>query len=95
MQNITINNHGTVNIYAEDLASKAKDELLNKLYYARHKQTMGGYDAWLKLLDMYFAGRFEDMKSFIKSCRGKGGKTRSECICCLNIIISGGSKWAT
>ena len=89
MQNITINNHGTVNIYAEDLVNKAKDLLLTKLYYARHKETMGGYEAWHELLDMYYCADFEGMKEFIESCKGHGGKTRNECIRCLNIIIGG------
>ena len=89
MQNITINNQGTVNIYAEDLVSKAKDLLLTKLYYARNKETMGGYEAWLELLDMYYAEDFEGMQEFIKSCKGKGGKTRNECLRHLNIIIGG------
>lgn len=91
MSNIIIKN-STVNIYTEDSISKAKDELLTKLYYARNKDTMGGYEAWLKLLDMYFIGDYIGMYNFIKSCHGKGGKTRSECIKKLNIIIGGTSK---
>jgi hypothetical protein len=87
MQNITINNHGTINIYAEDLVNKAKDKLLEKLYYARNKETMGGYKAWLKLLDMYYAQDFKEMQEFIKSCHGKGGKTRNECLRYIDIII--------
>lgn len=89
MQNITINNHGTVNIYAEDLVGSAKDQLLTKLYYARNKETMGGYEAWLRLLDMYYAEDFKGMKEFIESCKGRGGKTRNECLRHLNIIIGG------
>ena len=56
MSNITIYNHGTVNIYesVDDTVSKAKDALLNKMYFARYKQTMGGYEAWLQLLEMYY-----------------------------------------
>ena len=90
MQNFTINNHGTVNIYnGNGSANLAKDKLLTKLYYARYKQTMGGYEGWLKLLDMYYQGNFKKMKEFISSCRGKGGKTRNECINYLDIIIGG------
>ena len=86
MQNITINN-GTVFInYNDNTISEAKDKLLTKLYYARNKTTMGGYEAWLKLLDMYYANDLEEMKRFIQSCHGKGGKTRNECIQLINII---------
>ena len=91
MSNIIIKN-STVNIYTEDNISKVKDELLTKLYYARNKDTMGGYKAWLRLLDMYFIGDYIGMYQFIKSCHGKGGRTRNECIQKLNIIIGGTSK---
>lgn len=92
MQNITINNHGTVNIYAEDLVGNAKDKLLTKLYYARNKETMGGYESWLKLLDMYYAEDFKGMRDFIKSCKGKGGRTRNECLHCIDVIMKGNEK---
>ena len=90
MQNITINNHGILNNYnSEDSVNQAKDKLLTKLYYARNKETMGGYEAWIELLDMYYAEDFEGMQQFIKSCKGKGGKTRNECIRCICIIMKG------
>ena len=91
MQNITINNaNGTVIInYNVDTTEKAKDELLEKLYYARNKDTMGGYKAWIKLLDMYYMQDYQGMIQFIKSCRGRGGKTRNECIKKLETIIGG------
>lgn len=89
MSNIVITN-STVNIYNDcSVVSKAKDELLAKLYYARYKQTMGGYEGWLKLLDMYYIGNYVGMIDFISSCHGKGGKTRNECIRHLNTIIGG------
>lgn len=91
MSNITIYNQGTVNIYesVDDAVSKAKDALLNKMYFARYKQTLGGYEAWLKLLDMYYCGDYKGMCKHIKSCNGKGGKTRNECLDYLNTIIRG------
>lgn len=90
MGNFTINNHGIVNIYnGNENLGIAKDKLLTKLYYARNKPTMGGYEGWLKLLDMYYEGNYAGMKEFIRSCRGKGGKTRNECINYINIIIGG------
>ena len=86
MNNFTINN-STVHIYInDDTIGNAKDKLLTKLYYARHKGTMGGYNAWLKLLNMYYMNNYQGMIDFIKSCRGKGGKTRNECIYLINII---------
>ena len=89
MSNIIIKN-SIVNIYNDnDAVSKAKDELLTKLYYARNKPTMGGYDAWIRLLDMYYMGNYIDMYKFIESCHGKGGKTRNECLKNLESIIGG------
>lgn len=86
MNNFTINN-STVNIYiSNDTIGDARDKLLTKLYYARNKSTMGGYAAWKVLLDMYYNGNYQGMINFIKSCRGKGGKTRNECINLINII---------
>lgn len=92
MANITIHNYGTVNIHEgvdESAVSKAKDRLLNKMYFARYKQTLGGYEAWLRLLEMYHCGEYAQMVKFIKSCTGKGGKTRSECLECLATIMKG------
>ena len=89
MPNITINNYGTINI-CDDSVSKAKDRLLERLYYARNKETMGGYKAWHELLDMYYIGDYVGMQEFIKSCKGKGGYTRHKCIEDLETIINGG-----
>ena len=92
MANITINNHGTVNIYNvnDTTVSEAKDKLLSKMYYARHKNTMGGYEAWLDLLDMYYKHDWQCMLDHINSCHGKGGKTRNECIRHIETIMVGG-----
>lgn len=91
MANITINNNGTVNIYNvnDTSVSEEKDKLLTKLYWARHKSTMGGYSAWLELLDMYYANEWKQMYGYIKAFRGKGGKTRNECLKSLEIIMRG------
>ena len=87
---ININN-STVYININDnRVSEAKDKLLSKLYYARNKDTMGGYEAWHDLLDMYYMGNYTGMIHYIKSCKGKGGKTRNECLKHLNVIIKGG-----
>lgn len=36
--------NSTVNFYERDVVAEAKDELLRRLFYARKKDTMGGYD---------------------------------------------------
>lgn len=94
MANIIINNYGTINIYenVDNAVSEAKDELLHKMYFARHKATLGGYEGWKKLTDMYYCEEYEEMRNFIKSCQGKGGKTRHDCLKCLEIIMKGGKQ---
>lgn len=89
MSNITINNYGTVNIYNYDSVEDARDNLLTKMYHARNKNTMGGYEAWLQLLDWYYMGSYNKMIEFIESCHGSGGKTRNECLSYLYTIIGG------
>lgn len=96
MANITIyQTGGTIHIYEGTQAQTvemAKDKLLNKMYYARNKQTLGGRKGWEMLLDLYYAGNYKAMVKFIKACDGKGGKTRSECLECLRIIMKGVGK---
>lgn len=92
MSNITINNYGTINIGTEDTVSDARNQLLTKLYWARYKPTMGGYEAWLQLLNMYYAGDLTGMYKFISSCHGKGGKTRNECLHYIDIIMKRGDE---
>ena len=75
-----------VNDYNNDV-SVARDNLLTFLYYARHKSTMGGYLAWLSLLDMYYCGNYRGMYDHIQSCKGSGGATRNKCLRCLQIIM--------
>lgn len=74
----------------EDRVEKAKSDLLTKLYHAREKDTMGGRETWLELLDMYFRLDFESMKEMISAFSGKGGATRAACLRCLDIIIEEG-----
>lgn len=92
MNNFTINNSTVYINIAEDTIGKAKDKLLTKLYYARHKATMGGYAAWEELLHMYYMGNYKGMYNFIEKCKGKGGKTRNECLYYLNVIMGGNNK---
>ena len=94
MANIVINQYGGTIIICESIdqlkakADEAKDKLLNKMYFARHKQTLGGYAAWKKLCDMYYCEDYEGMREYIADCKGYGGKTRKDCIACLDIIIA-------
>lgn len=89
MANITIYNHGTINIYDEHnhTVAEARNELLHKMYYARYKQTLGGYEGWLKLLDLYYSGDYKGMLKHLKSCKGKGGATRSQCMQKIKLIM--------
>ena len=66
---------------------QAKNLLLDKLYHCRYKPTMGGYEGWLRLLELYYAVKYADMYEFISNCRGMGGKTRSECLEYIEIIM--------
>lgn len=86
-KNITINN-STVNFYDRDIVAEARDELLRRLFYARHKDTIGGYDNWLKLLNYYYRGEFEEMAENIKSIKGMGSATRKICLRLINTIAN-------
>lgn len=88
MTKIVISNSTVIINDIVDSVKDARDALLTKLYWARNKTTMGGYQAWERLLEMYYRGDYVSMKVFIKSCKGRGGKTRNECIHCLDIIIN-------
>ena len=77
----------TVTIYEHDNhAESARDELLRKLFYARHKATMGGVSNWEKLLGNYYSGEYEEMIENISSFAGPGGATRNACVRLIKII---------
>ena len=83
---ISINN-STVTIYeCDNPAESARDELLRKLFYARHKATMGGVSNWEELLDHYYSGEYEEMIENISSFSGPGGATRKSCIKLIKTI---------
>ncbi len=67
-------------------AESARDELLRKLFYARHKTTIGGVSNWEKLLDHYYSGEYEEMIKNISSFSGAGGATRNACIRLIKTI---------
>lgn len=78
--NITINNYGTIHI-TDEVVKNAKNKLLNRMYYARYKDTLGGYQTWLELLDYYFMGNYAKMYSIIASCPKSSTRTL-----CLNYL---------
>lgn len=83
---ISINN-STVTIYEYgNIAENARDELLRRLFHARHKATMGGVENWEKLLDHYYSGEYDEMIENISSFKGKGGATRNACIRLIKTI---------
>lgn len=79
--------NSTVNFYERDAVAEAKDELLRRLFYARKKDTMGGYDNWINLLDLYYSGEYEEMIENISTYSGHGGATRKAVIKLLKIIL--------
>jgi hypothetical protein len=94
MANITINNYGTINFYSQDEAiEKAKDKLINRMYYARlSENVIGGRNGWKHLCELYDDKKYEEMKEFISQCTGNCGTRRKEMLECLDIIIKGGEK---
>ena len=87
-----INNYGTINMYTtEDLVERAKDRLINRMYYARNSDNViGGREGWLQLIEMYDCGNYQGMKEFISNCKGRCGIRRQEMLECLDIIIEKG-----
>lgn len=84
-------NNCQVTIYeTQNRIEKAKSDLLTKLYYAREKDTMGGREVWLELLDMYYMQKYDEMKETIEAFEGSGQATRNACIRCLDTIIMEG-----
>ena len=83
---ISINNSTVIVYECDNRAKNARDELLRKLFYARHKATMGGVSNWEKLLDYYFSGEYEEMIKNISLFSGPGGATRKECIKLIKTI---------
>lgn len=83
---ISINNSTVVVYECDNHAESARDELLRKLFYARHKATIGGVSNWEKLLDHYYSGEYEEMIENISSFSGPGGATRNACIRLIKTI---------
>ena len=83
---ISITNSTVVVYEYDNQAESARDELLRKLFYARHKPTIGGVSNWEKLLDNYYSGEYEEMIKNISSFSGPGGATRNACIRLIKTI---------
>ena len=84
--NISINNSAVTIYEGDNPAKNARDELLRRLFYARHKATMGGVSNWERLLDHYYSGEYEEMIKNISSFSGPGGATRNACIRLIKTI---------
>lgn len=56
---ISINNSTVIVYECDNRAKNARDELLRKLFHARHKATMGGVSNWEKLLDHYYSANMK------------------------------------
>lgn len=76
----------TIFEYDKNPVETARDELLRRLFHARHKATMGGVENWEKLLDHYYSGEYDEMIENISSFSGPGGATRNACIRLIKII---------
>lgn len=83
---ISINNSTVVVYECDNHSENARDELLRKLFYARHKATIGGVSNWETLLDHYYSGEYEEMIENISSFSGPGGATRNACIRLIKTI---------
>lgn len=83
---ISINNSTVIVYECDNHAKNARDDLLRKLFHARHKATMGGISNWEKLLDHYYSGEYEEMIENISSFSGPGGATRKACINLIKTI---------
>ena len=83
---VSINNSTVVVYECDNHAKNARDDLLRKLFHARHKATMGGISNWEKLLDHYYSGEYEEMIENISSFSGPGGATRKACIDLIKTI---------
>lgn len=88
MNKIQITN-STVYINNAEETEHARNELLSLMYYARNKETLGGYQKWQEMLDWYYSGDWVSMCSHILSCTGKGGATRKKCLKYIAIIMKG------
>lgn len=79
---ISINNSTVIVYECDNRAKNARDELLRKLFHARHKATMGGASNW----ENYYSGEYEEMIENISSFSGPGGATRKACINLIKTI---------
>lgn len=83
---VTINGNVTINNENEEEVSKAKDKLLNILFYKRNNSDWGGREGWIEMLDMYFFGNYEGLCDHISTF--KDGKSKEKAISCLQTIIA-------
>ena len=78
----------TIEITPEEV-SHAHDDLMRRMFYARNKDTLGGYSAWVELCRMYGGLEYEAMLQYLRSLHGYGQPTRNTLIKSLETIIKG------
>ena len=83
---VTINGNVYINDEKESEISKAKDQLLNILFYNRNSDSWGGREGWVEMLDLYFKGAYEMIYEQIESF--KESKSKDAALSCLHLIIS-------
>lgn len=72
-----------------DEVEQARDELRRRLFYARHKETLGGYEGWRTICAMLDGFEYAEALEHISSLTGKGQATRNACIEELKTILRG------
>ena len=83
---VTINGNVYINDEKEVEVSKAKDQLLNILFYKRNSDSWGGREGWVTMLDWYFRGAYEMLYEHIESF-GES-KSKDAALSCLRPIIA-------
>ena len=72
-----------------DEVEQARDELRRRMFYARHKDTLGGYEGWRELCAMLDGFEYAEALQRISSMTGRGQATRNACIGDLKTILRG------
>ena len=83
---VTINGNVYINDEKESEISKAKDQLLNILFYKRNSDSWGGRDGWVEMLDLYFKGAYEMLYEHIEGF--SESKSKDAALSCLRPIIA-------
>lgn len=72
-----------------DEVERARDELRRRMFYARHKDTLGGYEGWRELCTMLDGFEYAAALERLSAITGYGQATRNACIKDLKTILRG------